>query len=423
MRSATAEEAAAILEASGSVIIVPGYGMAVAQAQHDVHNLANILGAACLALVLAGGRVSPVYLHITVVLFTTLIAIMVAVAASERGLMMSALGYTWTAVYVAFFFRPDAARAYDVIVLGADAATWTDATASAASGCPQGNTQSLDPILFTDRIEHVVPPRKGRRHALRLMRDLLAFEPTGTKTDVSGAMQYLARMLRQHTIIFIISDFLDAENFPDVTFKSTKIPPKGGDTFDVTGDFTMHGVTMVWFFLIPSIPAVLGNFLIPMMIGAKDLAFPRINLLSWYLYVVGGLLITHVMLTGGVDTGWTFYTPLSTEFLNTNVISAGLAVFLLLLLQQALVDQRSQQLEHVVTVCPGARGDALCGGQREAADERSEGRDMLSQMANRARTHIVKAQRRLTNLRSVNEAAEEYVKETYGMDIGDFRKN
>src|SRR6266481_1493721 len=64
--------------------------------------------------------------------------------------------------------------------------------------------------------------------------------------------------------------------------------------------FTMHGQIMVFFFLIPSIPAVLGNFLVPLMIGAKDLAFPRINLLSWYLYILGGILILHVLLTGGV---------------------------------------------------------------------------------------------------------------------------
>jgi heme/copper-type cytochrome/quinol oxidase subunit 1 len=64
--------------------------------------------------------------------------------------------------------------------------------------------------------------------------------------------------------------------------------------------FTMHGMVMVFFFLIPSIPAVLGNFLVPMMIGAKDLAFPRINLLSWYLYIIGGMMIPlHCMLTGG----------------------------------------------------------------------------------------------------------------------------
>ncbi len=91
--------------------------------------------------------------------------------------------------------------------------------------------------------------------------------------------------------------------------------------------FTMHGIIMVFFFLIPVVPAVLGNFLMPIMIGAKDLAFPRINLLSWYLYVIGGVLILHCMLTGGVDTGWTFYPPFSTSFSNTKVVEAGLAVF------------------------------------------------------------------------------------------------
>jgi cytochrome c oxidase subunit I len=91
--------------------------------------------------------------------------------------------------------------------------------------------------------------------------------------------------------------------------------------------FTMHGQVMVFFFLIPAVPAVLGNFLIPIMIGARDLAFPRINLLSWYLYIIGGALMIYTILAGGVDTGWTFYTPLSTEFLNTNVVSAALAVF------------------------------------------------------------------------------------------------
>ena len=91
--------------------------------------------------------------------------------------------------------------------------------------------------------------------------------------------------------------------------------------------FTMHGQVMVFFFLIPAVPAVLGNFLIPIMIGARDLAFPRINLLSWYLYIAGGALMLYTILNGGVDTGWTFYTPLSTEFLKTNVVTAALAVF------------------------------------------------------------------------------------------------
>jgi cytochrome c oxidase subunit 1 len=75
--------------------------------------------------------------------------------------------------------------------------------------------------------------------------------------------------------------------------------------------FTMHGVIMVFFFLIPSIPAVLGNFLIPLMIGARDLAFPRLNLASWYLYTIGALFTLYAMISGGVDTGWTFYTPYS----------------------------------------------------------------------------------------------------------------
>ncbi len=92
--------------------------------------------------------------------------------------------------------------------------------------------------------------------------------------------------------------------------------------------FTMHGQIMVFFFLIPAVPAVLGNFLIPLMIGARDLAFPRINLLSWYLYIIGGVLMIYTILNGGVDTGWTFYTPLSTEFAKTNVISAALGIFI-----------------------------------------------------------------------------------------------
>jgi cytochrome c oxidase subunit 1 len=91
--------------------------------------------------------------------------------------------------------------------------------------------------------------------------------------------------------------------------------------------FTMHGVIMVWFFLIPSIPSTLGNFLVPLMIGARDLAFPRLNLASWYLYVLGGLFTVAALVAGGVDTGWTFYTPFSTMFSNSHVIAAATGVF------------------------------------------------------------------------------------------------
>jgi cytochrome c oxidase subunit 1 len=92
--------------------------------------------------------------------------------------------------------------------------------------------------------------------------------------------------------------------------------------------FTIHGITMIFFFLIPSIPAVHGNFLVPMMIGARDLAFPRLNLLSWYLFVAGGLLTIVAILAGGVDTGWTFYTPYSSTYSNTYVMTTAVGVFI-----------------------------------------------------------------------------------------------
>src|SRR5438874_6787909 len=91
--------------------------------------------------------------------------------------------------------------------------------------------------------------------------------------------------------------------------------------------FTVHGVLMVWFFLIPSIPAVLGNFVIPMMIGARDVAFPRLNLFSWYLFVAAGALALWSLVHGGVDTGWTFYTPYSTTYANSHVITIAAGVF------------------------------------------------------------------------------------------------
>ena len=92
--------------------------------------------------------------------------------------------------------------------------------------------------------------------------------------------------------------------------------------------FTIHGVVMIFFFLIPAIPAVLGNFLIPLMIGARDLAFPRLNLASWYVFTAAGLLGLGTILSGGVDTGWTFYTPYSSDFANSKVVLTVAAAFL-----------------------------------------------------------------------------------------------
>src|SRR5689334_12745339 len=91
--------------------------------------------------------------------------------------------------------------------------------------------------------------------------------------------------------------------------------------------FTFHGIVMIWFFLVPSIPATLGNFLVPLMIGAPDVAFPRLNLFSWYLTLAAGTLTLYALIVGGVDTGWTFYTPFSTMFSNTHVLAAALGVF------------------------------------------------------------------------------------------------
>jgi cytochrome c oxidase subunit I len=91
--------------------------------------------------------------------------------------------------------------------------------------------------------------------------------------------------------------------------------------------FTAHGVIMVWLFLIPSIPSVLGNFLVPLMIGARDMAFPRLNLTSWYVYMVGGAIVLLALALGGVDTGWTFYTPYSTMFSNSWVAVTLAGVF------------------------------------------------------------------------------------------------
>ena len=98
------------------------------------------------------------------------------------------------------------------------------------------------------------------------------------------------------------------------------------DTY--TKMFTLHGAIMIFLFIIPSIPAALGNFVLPLMLGTKDVAFPRLNLASWYVYVFGALFVLYSTITNAVDTGWTFYTPYSTTT-NTAVISMVLGVFIL----------------------------------------------------------------------------------------------
>ncbi len=92
--------------------------------------------------------------------------------------------------------------------------------------------------------------------------------------------------------------------------------------------FTAHGTIMLFLFLIPVIPGVLGNFLVPIMIGAKDMAFPKLNLLSYYVYMGGALFFLWQLIVGGLDTGWTLYPPYSSKYSHTNILYAGLGIYI-----------------------------------------------------------------------------------------------
>ena len=141
-----------------------------------------------------------------------------------------------------------------------------------------------------------------------------------TKDHKRIALLYLASV----TVFFILGGIYA------LTIRLELLTPAGDIVQPMTYNklFTQHGIVMIFFFLIPSIPAVLGNFLVPLMIGAKDLAFPKLNLLSWYLYLAGALFTIWALLNGGIDTGWTFYTPYSTTFSNSYVVAAGLGIFI-----------------------------------------------------------------------------------------------
>jgi cytochrome c oxidase subunit 1 len=130
--------------------------------------------------------------------------------------------------------------------------------------------------------------------------------------------------------LFAITFFFFVGGFAALLIRLELLTPNGdlvqAETYNKL--FTMHGVVMVFLFLIPAIPAVLGNFLVPMMLGAKDLAFPRLNLASWYFFMLGGLFTLASMILGGVDTGWTFYAPLSTVYSNSYVLTMAVGVII-----------------------------------------------------------------------------------------------
>ncbi|HWA98643.1 MAG TPA: cbb3-type cytochrome c oxidase subunit I [Pirellulales bacterium] len=139
-----------------------------------------------------------------------------------------------------------------------------------------------------------------------------------TKDHKRIALMFLAVI----TVMFFIGGFAIS------IARLNLLSPEGGlveaDTYNRL--FTLHGVIMVWFFLVPVVPSVLGNFCLPMMIGAKDLAMPRLNLLSFYLYLLGAAWTLFAMLAGGVDTGWTFYTPYSTHSSHYNVVPTMIGI-------------------------------------------------------------------------------------------------
>ena len=131
--------------------------------------------------------------------------------------------------------------------------------------------------------------------------------------------------------LFAIMFFFAIGGFIALAMRLELMTPLGGDIMDANTYnifFTLHGAIMVFMFIIPSVPAAMGNLILPVMLGAKDVAFPRLNLASWYIYIVGSMIGVYSIISGGVDTGWTFYTPYSSST-DTAVMMMTFAVFVL----------------------------------------------------------------------------------------------
>jgi cytochrome c oxidase subunit 1 len=161
------------------------------------------------------------------------------------------------------------------------------------------------------------PPAPARRETyLNVAHGILSW--LLTKDHKRIAILYLVSV----SVFFLIG------GFAITVVRLNLMVPEGGlvsaDSYNKL--FTAHGIIMIFFFLVPAAPAILGNFLLPLMIGAKDLAFPRINLASWYLFIIGGAWALFAILAGGVDTGWTFYTPYSTKSSHYNVVLAVVGI-------------------------------------------------------------------------------------------------
>jgi cytochrome c oxidase subunit I len=180
------------------------------------------------------------------------------------------------------------------------------------------STSSVDDQALRDLLAGEAEPQIPREHYINTNYSWKSWLFTLDHKRI--AILYLVSV----TLMFFIG------GFGAMMVRLNLLSPQGAIVSNQTYNkmFSMHGVVMVFFFLVPVIPAVLGNFLIPMMLGAKDLAFPVINLLSWYLYVIGALIGTVALTFGGVDTGWTFYAPLSTQYAYGNVALTIVGAFL-----------------------------------------------------------------------------------------------
>jgi cytochrome c oxidase subunit I len=168
------------------------------------------------------------------------------------------------------------------------------------------------------KTEKLELPSEPRHHYLNVEYGILSWLLTTDHKRI--ALLYLVSI----TFMFVIG------GVAAILFRLELLTPPGDMVMSETYNklFTIHGVIMVFFFLIPSIPATLGNFLVPMMIGARDLAFPRLNLASWYIFILGALFTLGAVLAGGVDTGWTFYTPYSSVYSNTYVAATVVGIFI-----------------------------------------------------------------------------------------------
>ncbi len=165
----------------------------------------------------------------------------------------------------------------------------------------------------------IVPPAETRQESY-LNNDYSIKSWILTQDHKRIAVMYLATI----TIFFLLGGVFA------MLFRLELLTPEG-DVFDAdtyNRFFTLHGVVMIFFFLIPSVPATLGNFFLPIMLGAKDLAFPKVNLASYWIFVLGGIFAVFCLIGGGVDTGWTFYAPFSTGYSNSAVFWAAIGAFM-----------------------------------------------------------------------------------------------